>query len=395
MTQPAVLNQVALGYAPMIDRHRLITAVRLTVVPVLAHRLPPAAELLQALADVWPADAGRLSLNVASDTMVQELVAARPPANMMVEVPQLVACDPTNEASLIALHQRGSTLLIRGRPTSAMPRAVLPCFAYSLVGVREERRDGTPPPGGVTRAIPHIQTGVESVAAMEDAFKRGAIAVLGWPMDAVFGRGGGSGSSSMPLIVELMTRVDRGESVGRLEEVVKSDPALSYRLLRYMNAAAFGMPVEVTSLRHAIMLLGHQKLKRWLALLLASASKDPNMKPVTYAALRRGLLLEALANDTGLGDQAGDMFICGVFSLLDRMMGQPFERLLASIPVADAVRAALVDRAGPYRAYLRLVEAIDTASFAEYVAAADALMLSPADINHVLLQVLVTARQID
>jgi EAL and modified HD-GYP domain-containing signal transduction protein len=56
--------------------------------------------------------------------------------------------------------------------------------------------------------------------------------------------------------------------------VLKNDPTLAFRLLRYINSPAFGLRVEVTRFRHAIMLLGYQRLKRWLALLLASASKD-------------------------------------------------------------------------------------------------------------------------
>ena len=69
--------------------------------------------------------------------------------------------------------------------------------------------------------------------------------------------------------------------------------------MRYINSPAFGLRVEISSFRHAIMLLGYQRLKRWLALLLATASKDNNMKPVMFAAVRRGLLLEELARDAG------------------------------------------------------------------------------------------------
>ena len=100
------------------------------------------------------------------------------------------------------------------------------------------------------------------------------------------------GAADQPRIVELMNRVDRQESIVRLEAVLKNDPTLAFRLVRYINSAAFGLRVEISSFRHAIMMLGYQKLKRWLALLLASASTDPNVKPVMFAALRRGLFME-------------------------------------------------------------------------------------------------------
>ena len=84
------------------------------------------------------------------------------------------------------------------------------------------------------------------------------------------------------------------------------------------------MSVEISSFRHAIMLLGFKRLKRWLALLLATASKDANMKPVMFAAVRRGLLMEELVRASGDEEMRDEMFICGVFSLLDRMFQQTF-----------------------------------------------------------------------
>ena len=131
--------------------------------------------------------------------------------------------------------------------------------------------------------------------------------------------------------------------------MLKRDPTLAFRLLRYINSPAFGLRVEISSFRHAIMMLGYQKLKRWLALLLASASKDANMKPVMFAAVRRGLLYgRAGALPAATSEMRSEMFICGVFSLLDRMFGQPFAELLKTIPVPEAWRQALVDGRGRY-----------------------------------------------
>ena len=144
--------------------------------------------------------------------------------------------------------------------------------------------------------------------------------------------------------------------------MLKTDPTLAFRLMRYINSPAFGLSVEINSFRHAIMVLGYNRLKRWLALLLASASKDPNVKPVMYAAVRRGLLMEELGLHGASSDQRSEMFICGVFSLLDRLMGQPLPELMRSIPVPDAVRAALVEQSGPYHAQLELVRAVEAES---------------------------------
>ena len=399
MTEHPVLGQVALGYSPMIDRHRAITALRLTVFPIRPEVTPDAADLLAALVEVWPEDAGRISLNIVSETLLDGLMRAALPLNLMLEVPAFMASDLACTAALAKLHHNGNTLLIKGRPLAPLPREVLPCFAYSIIDLTDERRDGMPPPGGVSRNIPPVQAGVRTLVEMADSFGRGAIAVLGWPIDDVAPARSATGRSGQPeltAIVELINRVDRAEPIDRLEAVMKNDPTMAFKLMRYINSPAFGLRVEITSFRHAIMLIGYQRLKRWLALLLASGSRDGNFKPVIYAAVRRGLVMEELGRDSGCDDdKRSELFICGVFSLLDRLMQQPFDELLKSIPTSAAVSAALVHRNGPLLPYLTLVQAVEAASIYDIRAAADALLMAVPAVNRAVLRALVSARQLD
>lgn len=399
MSDSSVLGQVALGYSPMIDRHKAITALRLTVFPIRPDAQPDVAALLQALEAAWPEASQRLSLNIVGEQLLDAVLRTDLPLHMMLEVPAFMASDLACTDAITALHTRGNTLLIKGRPLQPLPREVLPCFAYSIIDLADERRDGMPPPGGVSRNIPHVQAGVQTAAQMAEAFGRGAIAVLGWPIDdlAPTRPAGGRGTQpELSAVVELINRVDRQESIDRLEAVMKNDPTMAFKLMRYINSPAFGLAVEVTSFRHAIMLLGYQRLKRWLALLLAAGSRDPGMKPVIYAAVRRGLLMEELGRDSGCDDERrGELFICGVFSLLDRLMQQPFAELLRSIPTTEVVRAALVDGAGPHQPYLALVQAVEAASLLDIRACADTLMMTPQAVNHAVLRALVAARQLD
>ncbi|MEK8048627.1 HDOD domain-containing protein [Ideonella sp. DXS22W] len=394
-----VLGQLALGYSPMIDRHRAITALRLTVFPLQPEARPDAGELLALLADTWPADAGRVSLNVAGEALLGQLLGCELPPHLMLEVPAFLAADAAHAAALTALYKAGNTLLIKGRPVTPLPRELLPCFAYSIIDLADERRDGLPPPGGVSRNIPHVQSGVRTLAEMNDAFGRGAIAVLGWPIDDPAVAGAvrpGQARPELQAIVELINRVDRAEPIERLEAVMKNDPTMAYKLLRYINSPAFGLSVEISSFRHAIMMLGYQRLKRWLALLLASGGRDANLKPVIYAAVRRGLLMEELGREAGCDDETrGDLFICGVFSLLDRLMQQPFDVLLNSVPTSDSVRAALVSDDGPHHPYLELVRAVESASVYDIRQAADTLMMGMGTVNRSVLRALAAARQLD
>jgi EAL and modified HD-GYP domain-containing signal transduction protein len=396
MNEHPILGQVVLGYSPMIDRQRTVMATRLTVFPARPDLALDAASLLQALAEAWPADSTHsLVLNLASEGLLRDSLAGEPPLNFALEVPAFMACEAQHEAALVALHARGSTLYLKGRPSAELPSSVLACFKHSIIEFAGDRR-GAEAPGGTPRSVGFVQSGVTRASEVEESFQRGAVAVLGWPIEEAVGKGNGKTvAPDLKVIVELMNRVDRQESIDRLEAVLKNDPTLAFRLVRYINSAAFGLRVEISSFRHAIMMLGYQKLKRWLALLLASASTDVNMKPVMFAAVRRGLFMEELVRSSGDEQMGSEMFICGVFSLLDCMMGQPFEQLLKSIPVPQHVFDALVHGSGRYRPYMELVRAVEQESLFDIRNAAESLMLSATEINRALLGALIAARQLD
>jgi EAL and modified HD-GYP domain-containing signal transduction protein len=398
-----ILGQVALGYSPFIDPSRAVSATRLTVFPLKPDVRLDAGELLSAVTAVWPANGGRVSLNVLSESLLQDLLAARPAQNIAVEVPSFMAGDPANIEHLQALKASGTILLIKGRPVKELPREVLPCFTYSIVDLSEDRRINEPSaasPEGVARSIPHVQSGVRTLVEMEGSFTRGAAAVLGWPIDdainaAQLAKAKSGTQPDLQVIVELISRVDKQEPADKLEDTLKRDPTLAFKLLRYINSPAFGLRVEVNSFRHALMLLGYERLKRWLALLLATAGKDPNMKPVMFAAVRRGMLMEELVRSSGDDEMRSEMFICGVFSLLDRMFKQPFSELFKSLPVPERVRQALVEESGPFWPYFNIVQAVENESVFDFRAAAEALMMSVNEINRSVLTALTNAAQIE
>ena len=402
MLDVAILGQVALGYSPVIDRNRSVFATRLTVFPLRPDAVLDVGQLLHAVGSVWPASGGKVSLNIVSETLLQDLLRTQPSTNLMVEVPAFMAGDPANTEPIKRLAAAGSTLLIKGRPLKELPRDVLPCFKYSIIDLADDRRvgDAAIAPAGVTRSIPHVQSGVRTMVDMEASFARGAQAVLGWPIDDVISttaarNGKAGGQPDLQVIVELIRRVDAEDPIDKLETTLRRDPSLAFKLLRYINSPAFGLRVEISSFSHAIMMLGYQRLKRWLALLLATASKDVNLRPVMFAAVRRGMLMEELVRHLNDEEMKGELFICGVFSLLDRMFKQPFAELLKTIPVPERVYLALAEGAGPYKPYCDLVRAVEGDQLDDIRSACDALIADPAEINRALLKALANAATLD
>jgi c-di-GMP phosphodiesterase len=372
VAEVSILNQVTLGYSPFVDRDHAVSATRLTVFP----------------------------LNIVSESLLSDLLSSHPSANVMVEIPAFMAVDPANLAAIQAVHANGNVLLLKGRPASELPREVLPCFKYSIIDLADERRGrASVAPAGVTRSIEFVQGGIQNIADMEGSFARGAAAVLGWPIDdAITAETAGQAlatQTDMTIIVQLIQHVDAGDTVEKMEATLKRDPALAFKLIRLINSAAMGVSVEVTSMRHAIMLLGLQKFKRWLAVLLATSSKDASLKPMMFAAVRRGMLMEELVRSSSDDEMRSEMFFCGIFSLLDRMFRQPFGTLLATVQVPDRVHQALVDGRGPYQPYLELVNALESGVASDVKACAENLMMGMQEINRALLRALNAASAID
>lgn len=398
-----ILSQTALAYSPVIDRQRNVIATRLSVFPLQAGaKLDPVA-LLAAVGEVWPVGGQPVWINVVSESLLQDLMHAQPGTHMFIEIPSFMASDPANVDAICTLHANGSTLLLKGRPLKELPREVLPCFKYAIIDYSEDRRLDQATggvgiaPDGTVRHINHVQSGISSVSEMEVSFRRGAAAVLGWPIDdAIHDAGKPADQPALQVIVMLIDQVHKQADIEDLENTLKRDPPLAYKLMRYINSPAFGLSVEISSFRHAIMILGYQRLKRWLALLLATASKDPNMRPVMFAAVRRGLLMEELARvgDTG-EDTRNELFICGVFSLLDRMFQQPFNQLLKTIPVPERVYQALAEETGPYEPYFKLVRAIEGHTLYDIKDAAEVLMMGFDDINSAVMRALANSAELE
>ncbi|MDP2004864.1 MAG: HDOD domain-containing protein [Rubrivivax sp.] len=421
MQEHPVLAQVTLGYSPVTNRERAVVATRLTVFPERPDAVPDPTALLAALEEVWPAETAadqplrlaprpldpatvaqragprpQVSLNLAGEGLLRAVMDAAPPSQLMIEVPAFMAGDPAHKARLEKLHGAGSVLLIKGRPLVPLTPELLALFSHSIVESGDDRRTG-PAPAGITRSISTVQAGCRTSADFDAAFQRGAVAVLGWPLDDAAPKPSGRASvpSDVNIVMTLISGVERERPVAELEAVLKRDPTLAFRLMRYLNSPAFGLSVEINSFGHALMMLGYGRLKRWLALLLASSAKGGNAKPVMHAAVRRGLLMEELAREQGDAEMRGEMFICGVFSLLDQLLQQPFDELLPNVPVPERVQQALRGAGGPYTPYLELVRAIEQEAVFDIRERAEALMLGTSTVNRAVLMALRAARQLD
>ncbi|GLR14556.1 EAL domain-containing protein [Chitinimonas viridis] len=183
-------------------------------------------------------------------------------------------------------------------------------------------------------------------------------------------------------ILTLLNMLRNNAEITEIENALKRDVALSFKLLRYINSAGFGLSCEIHSFRHAVTILGYQKLYRWLTLLLVTASSDAGTPPALMkTAVTRGRLVELLGSHMLDGTDRDNLFIVGVFSLLDVMLDMPMEKILETLLLPDAVSDALLSRTGIYGPFLELAEACEDPEMADVPRLCEHLQLTPEMLN--------------
>ena len=392
----AVFDHLLLGAGTVFDARRRPMATRLTLHPVRADHAPDASALVAALLEAWPEESGALWLNLTSESTLQALVKQTLPRHVFVEVPAFLAGDAAWLPLWTSDRTARASRVLKGRPLTPLDPAVISAFAQAIVDRPDDRRTGESSPADAPpRQLPFVQTGNTCAFEVADSFRRGAHGVLGWPLgdppdEHTAKREIPAGVS---VVLDLLQRIERDEDPDELERVLRRAPALAYRLMRFINSPAFGLSVEISSFQHALMVLGTKRLKRWLALLMTGAVDDPELKPLMFLAVRRGLLMEELVRSQSDENLRNEVFICGVFSLLDRMLGQPFDKLLESLPVPGRVADALASSSGPLRPWLDLAVAVEMEAPYDIQEAAESLMLAPGDVNRAVLTSLRAAWQ--
>ena len=162
-------------------------------------------------------------------------------------------------------------------------------------------------------------------------------------------------STNRAVVVNLIGKLqDPDTDVRELEKTIAHDVVLSYRLLRYINCATFGMRREVDSIQQAVMLLGLDAVRNWASLILASRLAHNKPRELTTIALIRARMC-ALLSVTRPGIDSQQAFTVGLFSLLDALLDTRMEELLDHVPLAGPIKFALLNHEGELGELLDIV----------------------------------------
>lgn len=146
-------------------------------------------------------------------------------------------------------------------------------------------------------------------------------------------------------IMHLLAQLQNPDvKIDSLEELISQDLALSYRLLKYINSAAFALHREIDSVRHAIVMLGMNTI-RSLANLMLMSKIDDKPHDLLIIAMLRARMCEQLSLSIDKS-QKDVFFTAGLFSVIDALMDQPMAEVITQLPLAKVIKDALLEREG-------------------------------------------------
>ena len=186
---------------------------------------------------------------------------------------------------------------------------------------------------------------------------------------------------SQLALLKLLQQLSAEASLEEIELTFKENPGISYNLLKLVNSVSFGLRVKIKSLRHAILQLGFNQLRRWIQLSLFAGNDTGDMdNPLLELAAVRGRMMEGLHKISTFSrsgrEQADGAFMVGIVSLLDVLLDIPLEEIVTGLNLSDDLSAALLKREGELGTLLLVAEKLEVADFSSVAGLLDSCGVS-------------------
>ena len=358
-----VLQEVFLGRQPILDRKQQLFAYELLFRSSKAEdgnfasfvdgNQATAMVITHAFTEFSMADAlGPYQgfIKVDQGLLFSDLINALPPHSVVLEILETVAQTPEMIARCEQLRFAGYILAVRERPESLDQNRQLLKLAQ-VIKIDISRVEPARLQQLVTNLKPLGKTllaeKVESVEQMKLCHDLGFDLFQGYYFARPTVISGKHLQASELALIRLLGLLSHDADIGEIEKVFKQEPVLTVNLLRLTNSVGSGMATRITSLRHAITILGRRQLQRWLQLLVyanhLAEGQGPN--PLMQLAAARGrqmeLLCIALDPKPEILDLCDSAYMTGLFSLLEVLINLPMQDIVKELPLQDEVLEAL------------------------------------------------------
>jgi EAL and modified HD-GYP domain-containing signal transduction protein len=323
-------------------------------------------------------------INFPQRLLLDDTVYALPREICVVEVLETITPGPDIVAALRTIKERGYTIALDdyvGQPGFEEIIDLADIVKVDLLGTERAKLPSV--------AFGLLRHGVRLLAEkVEDKETYALTKALGFTLfqGYYFSRPETMTGSKVPTPVLAKMRLLRALSaddfdVRELSRIISSDPSVSYRLLNFINSAAFSLRDKIQSIQQALTLLGKQQIKQWfLAVIISDFDSSPKVQEAVYTSLQRARYLENMSRQyKSHMFRAETLFMLGLFSRLDVLLAQPMDKLLQNIPLDKEVEDALLSKPSRYWSWLSLVEDIEIGNWEDVISFLDSRDLDQQD----------------
>lgn len=164
--------------------------------------------------------------------------------------------------------------------------------------------------------------------------------------------------------IELLNIVNVNDyDLTKAADIIGRDTALTLSMLKMVNK--FARNSEITSIRHAAAMLGQKELKRWIRTAVVNELYADKPSEIMRVSLIRAKFAENLAKNFDLAMKSEELFIMGLFSILDVILEKPMSEALHDVHVSKDVYEALVDKTGKLSTVYEFIEQYEVANWSE------------------------------
>ncbi len=189
-----------------------------------------------------------------------------------------------------------------------------------------------------------------------------------------------SGKEIVPSKITLLQIVGEANkkdcSFEKLEKLINRDVSISYKLLRYINSAFFKRAREISTIKHAIVLLGEVEIKRFISMVATAELASDKPDELVRTSIIRARFCELLGMNSQNGANISELFLMGLFSLIDAMLDKEMGNIMNTLPLSKNIKLALLEEKGELADYLKLVSSYESADWKKFSS-----MISKININ--------------
>ncbi|MCP5112347.1 MAG: HDOD domain-containing protein [bacterium] len=331
-------------------------------------------------------------INFDRETLVNGSAALLPPGEVVVEILEDVVPDEEVLRACRELREQGFVLALDDCISEKMDEGLL-----ELAGIIKVDFRGASPAGWRTMANAFKRPGVKLLAEKVETNEEFSEALeMGYELfqGFFFSKPVVVAGKDVPGFKLNYLRVLQALSQAEIDfdavgEIVKHEPSLVHKLLRYVNSARIGVRAEIHSIRHALTLLGEREIRKWFSLVALGGLAGDKPAQLMINSIVRGRTCELLAAKVGFASRSSELFLMGLFSLVDAILDRPMAEILKDLHLADDVRETLVggpERPDSMRVILDLAVAYEEADWVTIQSTAASANLPLDDLMNTYLE---------